>query len=381
VPAVMVSTAMQGGCSCENTSLLRLEAGNIDLAALAAPRPMALIAADDWTKDLMTKGYPALKRLYGMLGVEDRLDVIARLDFRHNYNQVNRTFMAQFFNRHFGLGVQEPIEEKDYRPLTREELSVWNETHPAPTGDQTGEAHERGLLRWLTDDSNRQLAPHYPKKPKDYGPYRDVFLEAFQTLLGHSTPFDIWSTNEERQHVERDDYLMITSLLTLDEPRQQLPMVWFYPTENWNRRVILILHPDGKSHLFENNGAPRPEVARLIAGGYAVIGVDLFQQGEFLKDGGRLEKARLNNAKSDRRNPFRNYAGYTFGYNRSLFARRVHDVLMVLRYIRYDKRDPLLVNLWGRKGTGPIAIAARMLAENTSLGDTAVDTAGFRFAD
>ena len=36
-PAVMVSTAMQGGCICENCSYLRVGAGNIDLAALFAP--------------------------------------------------------------------------------------------------------------------------------------------------------------------------------------------------------------------------------------------------------------------------------------------------------------------------------------------------------
>ena len=41
-PAVMVSTAMQGGCVCENANYLRVGAGNIDLAALAAPRPLTL---------------------------------------------------------------------------------------------------------------------------------------------------------------------------------------------------------------------------------------------------------------------------------------------------------------------------------------------------
>ncbi len=35
-PAVMVSTAMQGGCTCENAPLLRIGAGNIDLAARSA---------------------------------------------------------------------------------------------------------------------------------------------------------------------------------------------------------------------------------------------------------------------------------------------------------------------------------------------------------
>src|SRR5512138_1722665 len=35
-PAVMVSTAMQGGCTCENASLLRVNTGNVEFAALFA---------------------------------------------------------------------------------------------------------------------------------------------------------------------------------------------------------------------------------------------------------------------------------------------------------------------------------------------------------
>lgn len=60
VPCVMVSTAMQGGCQCENAPYLRIDAGNIDIAALTAPRIMGLTAANDWTIELKTKGYPDL---------------------------------------------------------------------------------------------------------------------------------------------------------------------------------------------------------------------------------------------------------------------------------------------------------------------------------
>ncbi len=69
-PVVMVSTAMQGGCTCENAAYLRINQGNIDIAAAVAPRPLGLIAADDWTKELQTKGYPDLLALYKMLGAQ-----------------------------------------------------------------------------------------------------------------------------------------------------------------------------------------------------------------------------------------------------------------------------------------------------------------------
>jgi cysteine synthase/dienelactone hydrolase len=54
-PAVMVSTAMQGGCTCENACLLRVDTGNVEFAALFAPKPQGLTTADDWTREMATK--------------------------------------------------------------------------------------------------------------------------------------------------------------------------------------------------------------------------------------------------------------------------------------------------------------------------------------
>src|SRR5262249_25813845 len=71
-PAVMVSTGMQGGCICENCSLLRTGTGNIEMAGLIAPRPLAMSGANDWTKHIEKDGLPQLKDLYKLYGVEDK---------------------------------------------------------------------------------------------------------------------------------------------------------------------------------------------------------------------------------------------------------------------------------------------------------------------
>src|SRR5262245_32881627 len=44
-PAVMVSTAMQGGCVCENAPGLRVGTGNVELAGLFAPKPLGMSGA------------------------------------------------------------------------------------------------------------------------------------------------------------------------------------------------------------------------------------------------------------------------------------------------------------------------------------------------
>jgi hypothetical protein len=158
-PAVMVSEDMQGGCTCENASHLRISQGNIDIAAATAPRPLGLIAADDWTRGLETRGHPQLSSLYERLGEADRYEAHFHIQFKHNFNAVNRQHLYHFVNRHFQLGLPEPIEERDYQPLDPvTEASVWTETQPKPTGDQVGEAHERQLLAAWTAASTAAWA-------------------------------------------------------------------------------------------------------------------------------------------------------------------------------------------------------------------------------
>ncbi|MCU0708210.1 MAG: acetylxylan esterase [Pirellula sp.] len=148
-PVVMVSTSMQGGCTCENASGLRVDTGNVEIAALTAPRPQGMNAADDWTRNMARDGFPELKKLYGLYGSQDQVNLQVATHFPHNYNHVTRVAMYGFMNRLFGLGQAEPILESDFEVLRGEDLSVWNEQHPAP---KSGVEFEADLLhRWEED--------------------------------------------------------------------------------------------------------------------------------------------------------------------------------------------------------------------------------------
>src|SRR5205823_2061428 len=131
-PAVMVSTAMQGGCVCENCSYLRQGTGNIELAALFAPKPLAMSGAHDWTIDIETKGLPELRALYGLYGAEDKVMAKCFPQFEHNYNQVSRELMYGWFNKHLRLGQREPVAEQPFVPVPPRELSVFDAKHPLP---------------------------------------------------------------------------------------------------------------------------------------------------------------------------------------------------------------------------------------------------------
>lgn len=83
-PVVMLSSTMQGGCICENPPLVRLDTNNMEIGALTAPRPLMLVAATgDWTKLTPTVEYPAVKSVYDLLGVPEKVGY-AIFDAEHN---------------------------------------------------------------------------------------------------------------------------------------------------------------------------------------------------------------------------------------------------------------------------------------------------------
>ncbi len=370
IPAVMVSTAMQGGCTCENASLLRIDEGNVAFAALFAPRPQCLISADDWTKEMQTKGYPELAAHYRMLDASDRLVHHPFLHFGHNYNYVSRAVMYAWMNRQFQLGLSEPIVEEDYHRLGAEQLSVWDDHHPRPPG---GPDFERDLLQWWSGDATAQLATVRPVDEDSFAQYRELVGGALRAILGREMPDPARIEFVETGRDEAGAVLQITGLLRhqpTDDGREELPVVGLIP-EGWQRgKVAIWLDDEGKSSLFEGDGI-RPAVQRLLDAQVAVLGADLLYQGEFLADGKLLQETRRVD------NP-REAAAYTLGYNRSLFAQRVHDVLTLVSFAVHHELAPSEVWLVGLQGAGPWAAAALTQTQG-HVARAALDTAGFRF--
>jgi hypothetical protein len=373
-PAVMVSTAMQGGCTCENASLLRVNTGNVEFAALFAPKPLGMTTANDWTKQMPAKGFPDLQKLYALLGKPGNVMLARGEQFPHNYNAVSRAAFYKWLNEHFKLVAPEAAIEKDYEPLHRDQLTVWDKEHPAPKA--TGPDFERKLLRWFTDDADQQIRAT-AASPDDF---RKLVAPAVEVLIGrtYATAGDSeWNTTDK---VDRGAYLEMTGLVHNKTYNEELPVVWLYP-KKWNGRVVLWLDDAGKSALF-NRDAPaeradlRPAITELVKSGATVLGADLLYQGEFLKEGEPMKQTRTVANK-------REAPAYTFGYNNALFAQRTHDVLTLLKFIRTEKINsipsPSSVAVAAFGHIGPIAAAARAVSGD-AIDAAAIDTAGFRFA-
>jgi len=369
-PNGMVSTDMQGGCTCENCSLLRIGTGNVELAALFASKPQGMTAANDWTKDMMTKGYPELKQLYGMLGAQKNVICHPLTHFPHNYNYVSRALMYSWFNKHLALGLQEPVVEEDWSPLTEAEWTVWNDEHPKPTDDPD---HERRLLSYVTRQSDRQIAALTPTDAKSLGRFREIVGGAFETIIGRRLD-QVGPVERLRiEEIDRDGYRYRKDLLGAKRHGEELPIVSFSPGQTpVPRQVVLWIDGDGKSALVDRQGRIVPEIRQLLDAGMTVLSADLLYQGEFLSDGKPLTEARAST------NP-RAYAGFTFGYNHPLFAHRVHDILTLVSFARSDRHGSEHIHLVGVNGAGPWVAAARALA-GADVDSAAIDTGGFRFA-
>lgn len=338
-PAVMVSTAMQGGCTCENACLLRIGTGNVEFAALFAPRPLGMSAAKDWTQELSSKGFPDLRKHWAMLGKPEDVQLWSMLQFPHNYNAPTRERIYSWFNQHFALGLPEPIKEREYPLLTREQLSVWDEAHPAPP---SGPDLERTVLAWWRKDAEEKVRAS-----------REIAEKGWQTMIGRDLPemgdLEAGSDdgNKARVHIRHA------------KSGEKVALTLHHP-EKPPKAVALWLDSE-----LSGKAPPPEELRELLAAGVMVIVPDLFTPA----------------AKQNRRvkNP-RESAAYTYGYNHPLLIQRVHDAAMALVWIKGEERSSKLpAFVVARGSSAPIGALLRAHAPKLIQG-AAIDSHGFRFA-
>jgi hypothetical protein len=347
-PAVMVSTAMQGGCICENCSYLRQFTGNVEFAALFAPKPLGMTGADDWTKEIETKGLPQLKALYKLYGAEDKV-MAKKFSFPHNYNQVSREVMYNWFNKHLDLGLKEPVTEEPFEPVPPKELSVYDDEHPRPKDS----ADVDTLRKYLTEASDKQIAALRPKDEKSLEEYQRLVGTALGVMAHDSLP-----SADEIDAKECDPFGtggLYTQTIELTRKRaSELVAAQLEYREGYDT-IVVSVQADGVSDALGTTPLNNAKIAVLRvhplltekSGAGAPPSVDA------------------------------KFAGYSFGYNRPLLANRVHDILTAVAYAKRLK-GVKKVHLIGVGKAGPWVLLARALCGD-AVDRCAVDVDGFRF--
>ena len=334
----MVSTGMQGGCVCENCSLLRVNTGNVEIAGLFAPKPMACSAANDWTKEMMTKGYPELQQLYDLYGVKDKVAVRAWLEYGHQYNVHSREMMYSWFRKHL-QGKDERIKEMEFKPVVpTKELSVYDDKHPRPS-DELDAPKLRATMAKASDEQMAKLAPKDAESLKEF---QRVVGTALRVMVNSELPKEI-GIRAGPLESKPDGLVMHRAVLGRKDEKDAVPCAGVYAPTFKGEKVVIWLHPKGKTSLFED-GKATTTVKSLTDAGFAIVAPDLLGAGE-----------------NTLAMPFsvdKGYAGYTYGYNRALLANRVHDALTLLGFgSTMLKAKTLHLVGWGEMGV--VAVLAQ----------------------
>jgi hypothetical protein len=245
-PVNMVSAMMQGGDLCENAPGLRLNTSNVEIAALFAPRPMLLVSATgDWTRNVPTEEFPAIRRIYDLYGKGGQVEVV-QIDEVHNFNRLSREAVYRFLaEQNPGLSDSRELKEHDIDvPMLPEMLALSNRTLPPGALDLDG------LFRSWQARARAQTSGI-----QDAGFLRDRLRQ----VLAVETPQNVAASLDGQ-----------SIILSRPGKGDRVPGV-FVPGAG---PVAIVVDPDGSAAALET-----PLVSRLKRDGRAVLLVDVFETG------------------------------------------------------------------------------------------------------
>ncbi|MCZ7644220.1 MAG: hypothetical protein M5U26_02885 [Planctomycetota bacterium] len=351
-PAVMVGSVMQGGCLCENAPGLRLGTNNLELAALAAPRPQLLISCtQDWTARTPWLEFPAVRSAYALYGAR----AAKRIEYYHqhaphNYNRASREALYAWLGR-LWFGQTAPACAKEI-PFQAEPLGRLR-VFPGKRKPKGALGEEALLEAWkaAARKATRALKPKTPRKLKVY---RQAAGPLLAQVLRARTP----SPGDLR--VERTPFVTAAGRIVAGLSRLALSR-----REHGDRVTGLLLNPAGRRrggviawhhggacHLVDPvSGQPDPRLAALRARGAAVLALDVFEA--------PTQPGRPHGLQHD------------LTFNPAALCERVQDLLTVLAWLRAQGGP---VALWGIAHAGAWTLLAAARAEGVAR--VAADLAG-----
>ncbi len=372
-PVVMVSDTFQGGCVCENCAGLRWGTDNVEIAALAAPRPMKIVAATgDWTARTMQREAPAIRKVYDLFGVGHRFQAEI-FDFPHNYNQTSRNAVYPFLARALlgianpeGLEDAERVKEGPQTPEKSEDLKVFrggSKPEPWYSAAEFAKMRCQALGRQIDDLAPGEDATRWQAS-------RALLSAAQRVRVGLVNPSlaDI-ATEGGRPPVARPDGVTSIHLVVSRRSSGEVIPVLLLRPQGASGRATVVFSPHGKAIVSAPRGGAgnrglNPIVQALLDRKQTVIAFDPLLIGESVNS----------DAPAMRRPETVHYDCY----NKPLAADRMQDLATIIGWAR-SLPSIHEVNLFGQGRFGPLALLARPSLEG--VGRTAVDLHDFDYGD
>lgn len=358
-PVCMVSATMQGGCLCENLPGLRIDTNNVEIAAMAAPRPLVLVAATgDWTKDNPELEFPPIRHIYSLFGAQDRASCV-RFDAGHNYNKASRETVYSWLGRWLPeKPTQGPVEETAFDVGPIDDLKVYQD-EKLPDGA----LGEEELAAALIARTQAELQSRKPSDAAGLTRLRRLYLPALRHSLAITPPSGVTADTTTKS---AGDAFSVAGLVIHEESRgSQIPALLFEPLNAKRGPAVLMVAEAGKAACLDRNQAgPGTAADLLLRRGYRVLMIDCFETGEHNAPAGSPER-RVDEAFFDT-------------YNRTDLSERVFDILTALAYLR-GRRDVSETSVVGTGQAGLWCLLAKPFAPEVK--SLVVDTDGFDASD
>lgn len=108
-PVVAISSYFYGGCPCESGMDVHACGGrtnNVEIAAMAAPRPQLLVSdGGDWTDKTPEHDFSYLQKMYSWYGRQEQVTNVHLPDEKHDFGINKRTAVYEFMAKQLGLSL------------------------------------------------------------------------------------------------------------------------------------------------------------------------------------------------------------------------------------------------------------------------------------
>jgi cephalosporin-C deacetylase-like acetyl esterase len=340
-PVNMVSFLMQGGSVCENAPNLRIDTNNVEIASLMAPRPMMLVSATgDWTKNMMTSEYPAVRGVYKLFDAEDKLTAI-QMDAAHNYNQPSREAVYGWF-AHWFLGRTEttPVKERGNAVASINDLLVFV-GRPRPEN----ELNESQLTQSLIEARKKQLDETRPLDAAGLERFREQFGEAFRYSLMAEFPASKDIIAGESQTTKLDRTTKEDLVISRRGKSDRVSVTLYKPAAKQSANSVVLL-------VASEAEAANSLIASLNKAGHDVAIIHCFPGGRQIPE----------------------QVKFFTTYNRTDAANRAQDILTTISYLKGQNPNARL-NVVGLGEGGLWALLARGISP--AIDRMAIDAAQF----